>query len=157
MTKTMNKDVLISIKGTVVSPGGMPEVIELVTEGRYYNRNGAYYISYHESEATGFEGVTTTLKVDGDHCVTLIRNGSQRSRLTLEKGRRHLCQYDTGYGYTMLGISGCKIKSGLGDIGGELVFNYTLDVDSNTVSQNEVYVSVKEADSHDKSNPIGNQ
>lgn len=154
----MNKDVLISIKGTVISAGGLPEVMELVTTGRYYNRNGIYYISYRESEATGFEGVTTILKVDGENCVTLIRNGSQRSRLMLEKGRRHLCQYDTGYGFTTLGISGCRIKSCLGDLGGELVFNYTLDVDSNTVSQNEVYVSVKEETTdYDKSHSIGNQ
>lgn len=140
----MQKNVLISIKGTILPDEGLPDVIELITAGRYYNKNGSFYITYKESEATGLEGVTTTLKVDGEDCVTLIRNGSQKSRLLLEKGRRHLCHYDTGFGPLMVGVSGCNIKSCLDDLGGELVFKYTLDINSNTVSQNEVFVSVKE-------------
>jgi uncharacterized beta-barrel protein YwiB (DUF1934 family) len=139
----MQKDVLISIKGTVLPSSGTPDIIELITSGKYYRKNGSYYISYKESEATGLDGVTTTLKIDGENTVTLIRNGSQKSQLILEKGQRHLCQYDTGFGQLMVGVSGCKIKSLLDDFGGELVFNYTLDVNSNTVSQNEVSVTVK--------------
>ncbi|MDR3552868.1 MAG: DUF1934 domain-containing protein [Clostridia bacterium] len=141
----MRKDVMISIKGTVVAESGLPDIIELVTAGRYYKKDGSFYISYKESEATGLEGVTTTLKVDGQSSVTLIRNGNQRSRLVLEKGRRHQSLYDTGFGAMTVGVSGCKIKSCLNELGGELVFNYTLDINSNTVSQNEVYVSVREA------------
>jgi uncharacterized beta-barrel protein YwiB (DUF1934 family) len=120
-------------------------VIELITEGRYYNKEGSYFISYKESETTGFDGVTTTLKIDGDDCVTLTRSGPANSRLILEKGRRHLCQYDTGVGSLMVGVSSCRILSRLSDGGGELTFNYTLDINSNLVSQNEVYISVKEA------------
>lgn len=141
----MKKDVLISIKGTVSSEGAVPDVIELVTAGRYYRRDGSYYISYHESEATGFAGVTTTLKVDGDNAVTLMRNGAARSRLILEKGRRHLCHYETEYGEMMVGVSGCHIHSRLGDEGGELTFDYSLDINSSLVSENEVYILVKEA------------
>lgn len=140
----MHKDVLISIKGTVISEGAEPDIIELVTAGKYYARCGNYYISYKESEATGLEGVTTTLKVDGQSSVTLIRNGSARSRMILEKGRRHLCQYDTGYGPLMVGVSGTRIRSTLGDLGGELDFYYTLDVNSSLLSENQVSVQVRE-------------
>lgn len=140
----MKKDYLIDIRGTVVSDGNLPDVIEMTTAGRFYQKDGSYYITYKESEATGLDGVTTTLRVEGEDRVTLSRTGSQRSRLTLEKGRRHQSLYDTGFGMMMVGVSGCRIKSGLGDRGGELVFNYTLDINSNTVSQNEVYVNVRE-------------
>ena len=153
----MKKDVLISIKGTIKADGVEPDVIELLTSGRYYNKDGNYYISYKESEATGYEGVTTTLKVDGESSVTLIRNGSINSRLFLEKGRRHLSQYDTGYGQLMVGVSGCRIKSQLDDLGGELSFFYTLDINSSMVSENEVYISVKEANNKDAQlNKYGN-
>jgi uncharacterized beta-barrel protein YwiB (DUF1934 family) len=141
----MHKDVLISIKGTVISEGSDPDVIELVTAGKYYVKDGSYFISYRESEATGLEGVTTTLKVSGQDSVTLIRNGSARSRLILEKGRRHLCQYDTGYGPLMVGVSGTRIKSTLGELGGELDFYYTLDVNSSLLSENQVSVQVRES------------
>lgn len=145
----MKKDVLISIRGTVTSEGSAPDVIELITAGRYYSKDGSYYISYKESEATGFEGVTTTLKVDGENSVTLIRNGRHSSRLYLEKGRRHLCHYDTGMGQLMVGVSGCRILSKLDDLGGELSFYYSLDVNSSLISENEVNVNVKEANKPD--------
>jgi uncharacterized beta-barrel protein YwiB (DUF1934 family) len=152
----MQKDVLISIKGTVLPNGGAPDIIELITSGRYYRKNGNYYISYKESEATGLYGVTTTLKIEGESTVTLMRNGSQKSQLILEKGQRHLCQYDTGFGHLMVGVSGCKIKSCLDDLGGELTFNYTLDINSNTVSQNEVYVTVKQGYTEQMQSPMNN-
>ena len=145
----MQKDVLISIRGTVLAEGKDPDVIELVTAGRYFAKNGHYYIVYKESEATGLEGVTTTLKVDGEECITLVRHGPSPSNLILEKGRRHLCQYETGYGQMMVGVSGCKIKSQLDDRGGELAFYYTLDINSSLVSENEVLISVKEAGKKD--------
>jgi uncharacterized beta-barrel protein YwiB (DUF1934 family) len=146
----MQKDVLISIKGTVIPEDpAPPDIIELVTAGRYYSRGGAYYITYSESTATGLEGVVTTVKVEGENSVTLSRSGAARSRLVLERGRRHLCQYDSGYGHITIGVSGCKIKSKLNDFGGELSFYYTLNLNSTLVSQNQVSIKVKEANAKD--------
>lgn len=61
-TKDMKKDVLITIKGTQ-KIGNEKDVIEMVTTGRFYRKNQMYYISYEETEATGYEGCRTTLKV----------------------------------------------------------------------------------------------
>uniref|UniRef100_UPI003989134D DUF1934 domain-containing protein n=1 Tax=Anaeromassilibacillus sp. SJQ-1 TaxID=3375419 RepID=UPI003989134D len=47
--------------------------------------------------------VTSVLKVEGNDKVTLMR-GAGSTRLVLENGKRHLCQYDTGYGNMMIGI-----------------------------------------------------
>ncbi len=147
----MQKDVLISITGTVISEEGAPDVIELVTSGRYYRRSGKYYIRYLESESNGFPAdVTTTVKVDGSRAVTLTRSGAAASRLILESGKRHLCQYDTGVGQMMVGISGCRINSKLNELGGELQFQYMLDINANLVSRNEVRIQVKEANSNEE-------
>lgn len=142
----MNKNVLISIRGIVSGENGPPDVIELVTDGRYYRREGAYYIRYRESGATGMEGVTTTLRVDDPDSVTLIRTGSQQSRLVLRTGLRHQSYYDTGYGALLVGVSGCQVNAKLDELGGELQFHYTLDINSNTVSRNEVSISVRQPD-----------
>lgn len=151
-------DALISIKGTVLAEDAPPDVIELITAGRYYSKDGKRFISYRESEATGLDGVTTTLTVEGDECVTLVRSGASQSRLIIERGKRQLCHYGTDYGSLMVGISGCHIVSKLDDGGGELSFNYTLDVNSSTVSRNEVSISVREAKNQDvKSNEYGCQ
>lgn len=149
MEVIIGMNALISIKGTVVSEESQPDVIELITSGRYYVKNGKNYIIYKESEMTGLDGVTTTVKVEGDDCVTLIRGGTAQSRLIIAKGQRQLCHYGTEYGDLMVGISGCHINSGLNDRGGNLSFGYTLDINSNTISHNNILISVREAKAED--------
>ncbi len=140
----MKKDVRITIKGIQYADGDQ-DLVELTTIGSLCRRNGAYYISYDESEATGFEGAKTTLKVEGDQRVTMRRTGeNMRSQLIIEKGQRHQCFYDTGYGSLTLGISGDDIVSCLDDNGGHLQVRYTLDINASMASENELSVDVEE-------------
>jgi uncharacterized beta-barrel protein YwiB (DUF1934 family) len=140
----LKKDVRITIKGTQYADDDQDQV-ELTTIGSLVRRNGVYYICYDESEATGFEGTKTTLKVEGDRRVTMRRVGeNMRSQLIIEKGRRHQCFYDTGYGGITLGISGDDIVSCLDDSGGHLQVRYTLDINASMASENELLVQVEE-------------
>ena len=69
IAKDMKKDVLITIKGTQ-KVGGESDVIEMMTTGRFYRKNKLYYISYEETEATGYEGCKHAeggSKRQGDH------------------------------------------------------------------------------------------
>lgn len=138
----MKKDVLISIKG-VYAVEDDHDVVELFTTGQYYKKNGEYYISYEETEATGFEGSRTTLRIQPAK-VTLERVGEAHTQLIVEQGVRHQCHYDIGYGDMMIGVLGGRIKSSLDDAGGSLEFRYSLDVNSLLASENEMYVNVKE-------------
>lgn len=139
----MKKDVLISIKGVYDSEDDH-DVIELFTTGTYYKKDGCYFICYDETEATGFEGSKTTLRVDRQDKVTLVRSGKAKSQLIVERGVRHQCHYDMGFGDLMIGVSGSSIKSSLSDGGGNLEIKYSLDVNSMLASENEMYVNVKE-------------
>lgn len=140
----MKKDVRITIKGTQYIDDEK-DFVELTTLGRFYRKNGVYYISYDESEATGFEGSKTTLKVEGSDRVTMSRVGENiNSELIIEKGQRHQCFYDTGYGAITLGISGDEIVSRINDTGGRLKVRYTLDINASNASVNELQVDVKE-------------
>lgn len=140
----MRKKVLINIKGIQYYDDDK-DVVELMTVGRFYRKNGSYYISYDESEATGFEGSKTTLKVEQDSGrVTMLRSGAIKSQLIIEKGTRHQCHYDTGYGPMIMGVWGNRIQSTLGDDGGDLDFKYTLDFNASMASENEVFINVRE-------------
>jgi uncharacterized beta-barrel protein YwiB (DUF1934 family) len=140
----MNKDCYISIKGMQFYDSDEENgSIELFTQGKYSQKNGDYYITYKESQATGMEGVTTTLKIEGSRRVTLIRSGAQRSQLIVENGKRHLSHYDTGFGGLMIGVSGANILSTLNQDGGELEFDYTLDINSSLASKNKMFITVK--------------
>lgn len=139
----MKKDVLISIKG-VCSVDDDRDVIELFTTGQFYKKGGDYYIRYEETEATGFEGSHTTLRVQRDS-VTLSRSGAANAQLIVQSGVRHQCHYDVGCGDMMIGVLGGRIKSSLTDKGGDLEFKYSLDVNSLLASENEMYINIKDA------------
>ena len=141
---SLKKDVKINIVG-IQTVNGEREVVEVFTEGNYCEKNGCYYISYMETEETGFAGAKTTLKVDKDkEKVVLLRSKPAESQLVIEKGGRHLCSYNTGYGNVMIGISGTKITSHLNEKGGSLDFKYTMDMESALLSINEIHMKIEE-------------
>ena len=141
----LKKDVVLTIVGTQEADGEQ-EQVELTTTGRYYKRGGLYYISYDESESTGFEDSKTTLKVEAEK-VTMLRMGKSRAQMVVEKGRRHQCFYDMGFGAMTIGISGNRFESSLSDKGGRLEFGYTMDINTAVASENTVVINVKECES----------
>lgn len=142
--KSMMKNVVISIVGKVWSDGD-PETIEMTTVGRMTEKNGKWYILYDEDPTDGMENTKTMLKVEQGRLVTLQRSGGQNSRLTVERGQRHMSHYSTGYGDLMVGIFGKEVSSTLALGSGELYMKYTVDINAGFSSENEVRVKIKEA------------
>lgn len=139
----MEEKYLITIKGTLEQDGDRDHV-ELMTRGALARKGGAYYIVYHETEATGYAGCTTTVKAEeSGRLVTMTRFGKAPSQLIIEKGRRHLCHYETGYGAVSLGVAADEIDLAMTDGGGRLRFSYTLDSGAeNFISRNLVDITV---------------
>lgn len=141
----MKKDVLINIKG-IQRVDGEEDVTELFTQGNLYKKNKSYYVTYSESEATGYADSHTTLKIDEKNRITLIRGGAVRSHLVVEPGERNIGHYGTEAGDLMIGVDAKKVQSSLSEDGGDLYFSYTLDVNSTFLSDNEVFINIKNAD-----------
>lgn len=139
----MEENYLITIKGTM-EQDGKSDTVELMTHGALVHKEGAYYIIYKETEATGYEGCTTTVKVADDaRKVSMLRFGKVPSQLIVEKGTRHLCHYETGYGAVSLGVAADVIEHELTDHGGRLKFSYTLDSGAESfISRNLVDITV---------------
>ena len=139
----MEENYLITIKGTMEQRGDT-DTVELMTRGSLVHKDGAYYIVYKETETTGYEGCTTTVKVAEDaRKVSMLRFGKQSSQLIIEKGTRHLCHYETGYGSMTLGVTADEIECGLTEKGGIAKFGYLLDANSaELVSRNRLEVTV---------------
>ena len=73
----------------------------------------------------------------------MLRFGTQTSQLVIEKGTRHLCHYETGYGAISLGVSAAVIAHALDENGGKLQFSYTLDSGAESfISRNLVDITV---------------
>ncbi len=137
----MKEDYAITIKGRQVYEDEDQGEICLSALGTYREKDGTRFILYKEyddDDASVFR--TALLKVEPG-MVTMSRSGSS-TRLILEKGRRHLCLYDTGFGTLTVGVYTSRLDVDLDDTGGKLEIAYTLDVDSNLSSQNLLSVEV---------------
>lgn len=140
----MKENYLINVIGTQFVDGNK-ETIKLRTAGEYYIENGIKHIKYKEYDNEN-PGICfdNTVTLEGDSIVTVIRAGAANSRLTLEKGRRHQCHYNTMFGDLMVGVFTQSVESTLGDNGGTLRAVYTLDFNAGLVSKNEIFIKVTE-------------
>ncbi len=140
----MKDNYLINIQGEMEQDGEL-DTVNLMTRGSFLQKNGNYFISYAESEATGYEGNVTTVKVESGDKVSMLRFGSMPSELVIERGKRHVCHYDNGVGVMNLGVAADEIDNQLTDAGGDITFSYTLDSGEVQISRNKVHISVQEA------------
>ena len=138
----MEQEVLINI-ASIQTQEDESEDVELFTTGLLSPTEDGWRITYEESEATGFEGCRTLVDVTDDlRRVTMTRVGPASSQLIIERGVRHQCTYDTGYGSLIIGVLGDRILSSLTGEGGVLEFSYSLDVNASLASENTVTISV---------------
>lgn len=118
---------------------------ELITTGKFNIENNIFYISYEDSEATGFEGSVTEISVKENKYASIIRTGTTNSDLIIEIGKKHHCRYDTPYGSMSIGIYTHSINNELSENGGDLYMKYTIDINSSYMSDNEIILSVKKS------------
>ena len=136
----MEENALISIK-TVQEIDGEGETIALDTRGKYAIRNNKIYIIYEESEMTGYEDTTTTIKVS-DSRVMVSRRGRYKSSMDYICGQKSLCLVNTPYGEIGAAVTTEKIDFDFGDGGGVLSMDYMLDADNVNFIKNNMTVTV---------------
>ena len=139
----MEKDVIISIRGTQDYSGTDPDTMELVTEGKLAVQDGALCLSYEESELTGMEGTTTVFQVEPEK-VTLLRLGSVQSEMVFEEGRRHMSLYSTPYGNMEIGVRARRLNSTLELTGGRLEIDCDIEINHMLAGQSLFRIDVRE-------------
>ncbi|WP_328812357.1 DUF1934 domain-containing protein [Paradesulfitobacterium ferrireducens] len=138
----MQSKALITVEGRQNFPDGDEHALEFVTVGTYHRRKEAYYLVYRESEITGMEGVTTSLKVRGQR-VTLNRVGPVKLKQEFEHGVLHRSTYITPYGELWLSILTASVEIDLTAQGGHISLKYDLFVDDELVSHNSLRIRIK--------------
>ena len=138
----MEENAIISLK-TIQNVEGQdePNEIELQTKGTFAEKNGKFYIIYEESELTGFEDTTTTIKVSDDS-VSMTRKGKFSSKMVFKRGEKRLCTYNTPYGVIPVGVNPICLESRLNQNGGDVDIEYILDIDNSEYLKNRLKLSV---------------
>jgi uncharacterized beta-barrel protein YwiB (DUF1934 family) len=89
--------VMLKIHSKQKSCDGEENTIEMITEGKLYEKSNAVYLVYKETELSGMEGSTTTVRLRKDE-ISMRRFGSSSSDIVFQKGKWHKSNYGTPYG-----------------------------------------------------------
>jgi len=139
----LKKSVTIQVNGKQRYQAGHEDQQELTTVGMFYERNGAFYVVYKESEETGLDEVTTFLSIK-QGVVTLNRQGSVDLLQEFKKEVLNQSVYTTSCGQLYLSVMPHKVEYDLTGHGGRISLEYDLFVDDNLVSYNTLLVNIKE-------------
>jgi uncharacterized beta-barrel protein YwiB (DUF1934 family) len=146
VAENTDKQVIISITDSHETDGEN-SMSELITVGTMRGGGENYSLTYNEQDEA-LSGSVTTIQVEGNKCITMTRTGDMSAEMIIEKDKRHNCHYITPHGDFMMGVFAREINSKMGDNGGELKFEYTIDFNTGFVSVNTLKVTVKEAKGH---------
>ena len=136
------KQVTLTVRG-VQQVDGDENVVEMTAIGTLRHTAEEWMLEYEEKDEDGLL-VNTVLSVDREGIATLERLGPYTNRMTIQRGQRHLCHYDTPFGVLNIGVFGEQVAHNLVEWSGEIFLRYTIDINSVMQSHNEVKISIKE-------------
>ncbi|ADK13308.1 MULTISPECIES: DUF1934 domain-containing protein [Clostridium] len=118
------------------------EPIEVVTPGSFYKKNDSYYAVYKETELSGMEGTTTTLKIKQDK-FSLIRMGSTSTKMDFDKNKKNVSMYKTPYGTIELRIETNSLNINVDEQGGDIMINYKISTAGQALKNTKLKVNIK--------------
>lgn len=138
--KQVGKNVSIEI----LSVQNGQETSVFISDARFKKGKGKYRIEFDGTELCGMPGQVTSLEVENDSIVRLTTGKKEiYSQLIMEKGVRHCSmRIDEKEGILSMGVSAKRIKSEVGDLGGILEVDYSLEFNNFHVGDNSMRVSV---------------
>ena len=134
------RNVDVSILSKIRTDDG-EDTTEFFTSGSYELGESGYVLCYEESDGIGDESCSVKITVT-DKAVLIERSGPAAASLTIEEGVKHHCVYGTPYGEFTMGINAYEVESQLSDEGGKLKLRYSIDVNSDFISENEMHITI---------------
>lgn len=134
-------DVLITIKSTQRS-GSDSDVTEVITLGSYNLTSTGCEMSYTETEATGYEGSETVVRIEPGKCLEMTRTGSAVTDLIVETDRKNYCRYGTPFGEILVGAAAKRIDAELRENSCRVTAEYTIDINSELLGEYTLEISV---------------
>lgn len=144
----MKNNYIIDIVGKQFYQGA-DDIIEVTTLGTYQEKSSGKYIVYKEyDENEPNDNRMSVVKIEDNNRVTIMRTGKFKSRLILERDKRHQCHYETIAGDLMIGVFTNKMNINVNENGGVVEVGYTIDFNSDLVSENEFKITIAKQNSN---------
>lgn len=141
----MKKKAVISL----LSKHGEPErkteqddVIEVVTPGEFFREQDCYSVIYNETELSGMQGTTTTLKIY-EESFSLIRTGTTSTKMDFNLNKECSTLYNTPQGALDIKIGTKDLDIDVDDNGGEIFVNYNISIGGQKPQKTELKINIK--------------
>lgn len=121
----MVKKAIIKVYSLQLS--GESDKIEVISKGLFKKLENGYEVSYEESEISGMEGTTTTVKIE-ESKVILERKGTTESLIVFENEGSHVSLYNTPYGMLELVTNTNSLEVDINDDGGSIKIDYEIAI-----------------------------
>ena len=138
----MKKEVMLRIGGTQHYEDQDPDTVELVTDGYMELVDGAWEITYEESELTGLAGVTTTFRVEPG-TITLTRTGPLTSQMVFREGEYHESLYEMEFGALMLTVCASKVSFDITEDGGTIDLTYAIEIEQSAAGLIDYHLDIQ--------------
>lgn len=138
--KRKGKEVAIEI----LSIQNGQETSVFISDARFKKNEDSYKIEFDGTELCGMPGQITSLEVEDDRVVKLTTGKKEVfSQMIMEKGVRHCSlRIDDREGPLSMGVSAKRIKSDIGENGGKLEVDYSLEFNNFHAGDHSMIVSV---------------
>jgi len=101
----MTSDIILTIKGLQFTGEMNEEQLEVVTSGRYYEKDGKHYIKYDEV-MEGIDGTVKNLIKINENGIEVTKRGQLTNvHMVFEENKKNMTYYDTPYGNLLIGIA----------------------------------------------------
>lgn len=125
------KEMMLRIKGTQKRQGEPIDIIEFMTMGRIYQKGDATYLVYDETEISGMEGSTTTIRVteDSARMIRFTGDKEQNTRLDFDKGKTFQGYFSTPFGMIEVAVTTNELVNNLSsEDGGHINIDYDVEL-----------------------------
>lgn len=116
--------------------------IQVVTPGSFYLKEDSYYAVYEETEISGMQGTTTTLKIKPEELI-LLREGTTNANMHFAHGANNLSMYDTPYGTLEMEVITKKINVDVNEKGGNIAVKYDMNISGQKVPATSLDINIK--------------
>lgn len=143
----MTKNVLLTISGLHYDeyPGQEEanEPIEVIAPATYYLKNGKHYVLYEEV-VEGMPGVIKNrIKIKEDGFLEIQKSGITNTRMTFEKDKINMTEYETPYGELMIGVYTKGMTVDVKEDNIDVEVNYSLDINSEKVADCNIIMNIR--------------
>ncbi|MBQ0079430.1 MAG: DUF1934 domain-containing protein [Eubacterium sp.] len=139
------KETMVKILASQYNDSVGEDSMEFITEAKLYEKNGALYVIYEESDISGIPGCRTRLKVK-DGKVQMKRFGEGAgigNEIKFEKGKRYTGFYATPMGPIELEVLTNNLETSLTPEGkGELDIDYSISLKGLLEGRNKLNITL---------------